>query len=1052
MSDPADLSCCVVCGTALTRGEGGVWCASCALAGVFTPPDAAAVAGRAEGILFRVPGHAVLAELGRGAAAIVYRARQEQPVREVALKMLRLHELGSAESLARFRFEAATVAALDHPMILPVLTVGEHDGQPYFTMKLCRGSLAERLDKYIARWRETAELVAVLAEAVHHAHARGVLHRDLKPGNVLFDEADRPFISDFGLAKMIEAPATGGPVTRPLLVMGTPGYLAPEVLAGGAGAATTAADVFALGAMLHELLTGTPPPASHAAAAPRPGVPRDLAVICAHALAAEPGRRYASAEALAADVRAWLAGRPIAARPVSALGQSWSWARRNPALAAVAVALGVTLLGGTVVLGFKNRALRTALAEAQAAEARSQTSLAESLLAQAQAVRQSGREGQRRETLALLGRAARIGPTEAQRDEATAALLLPDWSKDEEIRLWTGDTNSAVPTPDFSACLVENTAHRFTLQPRAGGNPRWTWQGSAASASWPVFSPDGRWVALHFRNDEVQVLAVADGKPALHLAGRPYAFKGAVWCFGQDLDFSPDGTLLAVARPAGGVSFHRPEGGEPVREWAGAEWITTMQFSPDGARLAVGGGRELKDSLLAVIDVATARVLVQEKTPRRVEFTAWSADGRWLAFRAAVGSAEVRSATTLQVRSVLPDREALHGKFLPDGERLLLTQQVSATRLWHIDSAQLLLEKEDAGRPGNWWSGEPLQQWRTSMAGPVNLVRFEDSPVLRTWPGGEENFTVPEHGWAAAPSADGRFLAVGGWGGGAVWNLATGQLALRVALSETSDAGGLRFDPAGGAMWVSLADRGLWRVPVQGRATEPWTAGPGEQFDAEKGFYLTASNRVSGRLALVNPQGGEVKIFDTRARKVVARWPHAGANTAEFSPDGTQIVVNGMPVQKGPGAPATVYTVATGAVVRVLGTEGGRLARWSPGGAWVLAADGKERTKLWRTDTWQSGPDLPEDTQNWQAPAAFSADDRVLALRANSSFQLIELGRGATLLNLARPEGATYRRDMGLVGDRQFWTVALDGRVQVWDLVAVQRELAAIGLGAGLGK
>jgi serine/threonine protein kinase len=367
MSDRTKINRCRTCRSLLIQEAGGEWCPQCALAAALAPV-AESGPGQTGGGLFTVSGHVVLAELGRGAAGIVYRARQEQPVREVALKILRPHELGSAESLARFRLEAATVAALDHPVILPVFAVGEYDGLPYFTMKLCvGGTLAERLARYRGQWRDTATLVALLADAVQHAHARGVLHRDLKPGNVLFDEEDRPFISDFGLAKLIGDPGTSAPATRPLLVMGTPGYVAPEVLQGGASHATTAADVFALGAILHELLTGSPPPASAAADAARPGVPRDLAVITAKCLQPEPSARYATAEALAVDLRAWLAGRPITARPAGWVETAVRWCWRHPgrAMSAGLATLIMLLLavGGPLVALRLDRARRTAEAE-----------------------------------------------------------------------------------------------------------------------------------------------------------------------------------------------------------------------------------------------------------------------------------------------------------------------------------------------------------------------------------------------------------------------------------------------------------------------------------------------------------------------------------------------------------------------------------------------------------------------------------------------------------------------------------------------------------------
>jgi len=384
--------CCATCGARLATDRGVPWCPSCAFAAVLNGPD-----DPSEGAvrsLFKAPGHAVLSELGRGATGIVYRARQESPARDVALKLLRPHEAGSAESRARFRLEATALADLDHPVILPVYSLGEHDGLPYFTMKLCvGGTLAHRLGRYRGDWRAVADLVATLADGVHYAHSRGVLHRDLKPGNVLFDEADRPFVSDFGLAKLINGTDAGGSVTRPLVVMGTPGYVAPEVLAGGAHAATTAADVYALGAILYELLTGAPPPATGAAKPLPPDVPRDLAVICGHSLRTEPAACYASADAFAADLRAWLAGRPIAARPRSGLGHAWAWARRNPTLAGVSlvavlllVIVALVATGAAVRLRQEQRATTAALerVRTEAAISRAVTDfLQNDLLAQA---------------------------------------------------------------------------------------------------------------------------------------------------------------------------------------------------------------------------------------------------------------------------------------------------------------------------------------------------------------------------------------------------------------------------------------------------------------------------------------------------------------------------------------------------------------------------------------------------------------------------------------------------------------------------------------------
>jgi hypothetical protein len=306
----------------------------------------------------------IVGEIARGGMGVVYRARQISLGREVALKMILGGEHAGPEQLRRFRAEAEAAANLDHPNVVPVYEVGEHDGQPYFTMKLIEGrSLAEAAGEFSSRPRQAAALLAKVARAVHHAHQRGVLHRDLKPGNVLLDEQGEPHVADFGLARR-----GGGCQTLSGAVVGTPEYLAPEQALGGKGL-TTAADVYSLGATLYALLAGRPPFCSdnpepvpralevlHAVVsdepAPLPSSAGDLGVIALKCLSKEPAKRYESAAALADDLERWLAGEPIKARAVSAAYLAWRWLRKNASTAASVFLIGCFGAGGSLVLLF----------------------------------------------------------------------------------------------------------------------------------------------------------------------------------------------------------------------------------------------------------------------------------------------------------------------------------------------------------------------------------------------------------------------------------------------------------------------------------------------------------------------------------------------------------------------------------------------------------------------------------------------------------------------------------------------------------------------------
>jgi serine/threonine-protein kinase len=312
-----------------------------------------------------IAGYEITELLGRGGMAVVYKAHQQSLRRDVAIKMVLAGAHASPEDMARFRIEAESVAQLHHPHIVQIFEVGQQDGCPYYSLELVTGgSLFDKLHCVELTANEAAQLIEKLARAIGFAHQRGIVHRDLKPGNILLTADGQPKITDFGLAKRMDHAMTYS-VTG--IVLGTPSYMSPEQ-ASGSREVGPAADIYALGTILYELLTGQPPFRADTAlntmlrvrsedpTPPRrlvPAVPRDLETICLKCLEKDPGRRYASAEQLADDLQRFQHGEAIVARPPNWLGRFDRWARLRPALAATFVALSVFYLIHLLLLALR---------------------------------------------------------------------------------------------------------------------------------------------------------------------------------------------------------------------------------------------------------------------------------------------------------------------------------------------------------------------------------------------------------------------------------------------------------------------------------------------------------------------------------------------------------------------------------------------------------------------------------------------------------------------------------------------------------------------------